>query len=100
MFEIVHLGKAVSDIRYLQDEMFDGNNLFAKRVLGNPQPENKTLGALIVDSQQADVLAKALATVKQEFELERQESLILENMIEAVEQLLHVTANAKFEAVK
>ena len=78
----------------------DGNFLMAKRVLGNPQPENRTLGALIVDSQQADVLAKALATVKQEFELERQESLILENMIEAVEQLLHITPNAKFEAVK
>ena len=100
MFEKVHLGAAVSDVRYLQEEMYDDNHLFAKRVLGNPQPENRTLGALIVDSQQADVLAKALATVKQEFELERQESLMLENMIEAVEQLLHVTANAKFEAVK
>lgn len=95
MFERVHLGKAVSDIRYLQDEMFDGNNLFARRVLGNPQPENKTLGALIVDSQQADVLAKALATVKQEFELERQESLIVANMIEAVEQLFAVVSQAR-----
>ena len=95
MFEKVHLGKAVSDIRYLQDEMFDGNNLFAKRVLGNPQPENKTLGALIVDSQQADVLAKALATVKQEFELDRAESLIVANMIEAVEQLFAVVSQAR-----
>ena len=95
MFEKVHLGKAVSDIRYLQDEMFDGNNLFARRVLGNPQPENKTLGALVVDSQQADVLAKALATVKQEFELERQESLIVANMIEAVEQLFAVVSQAR-----
>ena len=72
----------------------------AKSVLGNALPENRTLGALIVDSQQADVLAKALATVKQEFELDRAESLIVANMIEAVEQLLHVTANAKFEAAK
>lgn len=95
MFEKVHLGKAVSDIRYLKDEMFDGNNLFARRVLGNPQPENKTLGALVVDSQQADVLAKSLATVKQEFELERQESLIVANMIEAVEQLFAVVSQAR-----
>ena len=99
MFEKVPL-QGLVDVRILKGEEYDGNFLVAKRVLGNPQPENKTLGALIVDSQQADVLAKALATVKQEFELERQESLVLENMIEAVEQLLHVTANAKFEAVK
>lgn len=99
MFEKVPL-KGLVDVRILKGEEYDGNFLMAKRVLGNPQPENKTLGALIVDSQQADVLAKALATVKQEFELERQEILMLENMIEAVEQLLHVTANAKFEAVK
>lgn len=95
MFEKVHLGKAVSDIRYLQDEMFDGNNLFAKRVLGNPQPENRTLGALVVDNQQADVLAKALATVKQEFELDRAESLIVANMIEAVEQLFAVVSQTR-----
>lgn len=99
MFEKVPL-QGLVDVRILKGEEYDGNFLIAKRVLGNPQPENKMLGALIVDSQQADVLAKALATVKQEFELERQESLMLENMIEAVEQLLHVTANAKFEAVK
>ena len=99
MFEKVPL-QGLVDVRILTGEEYDGNFLIAKRVLGNPQPENKMLGALIVDSQQADVLAKALATVKQEFELERQESLMLENMIEAVEQLLHVTANAKFEAVK
>ena len=95
MFEKVHLGKAVSDMRYLQDEMFDNNHLFAKRVLGNTQPENRTLGALIVDGQQADVLAKALATVKQEFELDRAESLIVANMIEAVEQLFAVISQAK-----
>jgi len=95
MFEKVHLGKAVSDMRYLQDEMFDNNHLFAKRVLGNPQPENRTLGALIVDGQQADVLAKALSTVKQEFELDRAESLIVANMIEAVEQLFAVISQAK-----
>lgn len=99
MFEKVSL-EGLVDVRILKGEDYDGNFLMAKRVLGNPQPENRTLGALIVDSQQADVLAKALATVKQEFELERQESLILENMIEAVEQLLHITPNAKFEAVK
>jgi len=99
MFEKVPL-QGLVDVRILKGEEYDGNFLVARRVLGNPQPENKTLGALIVDSQQADVLAKALATVKQEFELERQESLIVANMIEAVEQLLHVTANAKFEAVK
>ena len=99
MFEKVPL-EGLVDVRILKGEEYDGNFLMAKRVLGNPQPENRTLGALIVDSQQADVLAKALATVKQEFELDRAESLILANMIEAVEQLLHVTANAKFEEVK
>lgn len=94
MFEKVELGKAVNDVRFYKGE-YDDNFLLAKRVLGNPQPENKTLGALVVDSHQADVLAKALATVKQEFELERQENLILENMIEAVEQLFAVISRAE-----
>ena len=96
MFEKVPVNGLV-DVRVLKGEEYDGNFLLAKRVLGNPQPESRTLGALIVDGQQADVLAKALATVKQEFELDHAESLIVANMIEAVEQLAHVTANAKFE---
>ena len=94
MFEKVPL-QGLVDVRILKGEEYDGNFLIAKRVLGNPQPENKMLGALIVDGQQADVLAKALATVKQEFELDRAESLIVANMIEAVEQLFAVISQAK-----
>lgn len=97
-FECVHLGKAVSDIRLLKDEYFDGNNLFAKRVLGNPQPENKVLGALVLDESQTEFLWGSLEFLEKNAEFDSNQKTTFQNILNAVQQLSTILSEARCES--
>lgn len=87
MFEKVQAG-VLSDIRILKEGQYDGNSLFAKRILGNPQPENGVLGALVMDSQQAGFLAGVLDSFREQLCFEDgKDELAFANMHDAVRQL-------------
>ena len=102
-FEKVSCGDLpVRDIYSLPD-FFEDNALFLKRVLGNPQPENKALGALVLDTEQADMLLNVfdvLGRLDQEVFSDEGRRLGL-NIAKAIEELSLVLRTVKMErAVK
>ena len=86
---------------YSSEEFFDENALFLKRVLGNPQPDNKALGALVLDSEQADMLLNIFDVLKRidKNVFNEEGNRIALNISKAIDELSLVLRTVKMERV-
>ena len=86
------------DTYFLQGVEFEGHGLFFKRMRGMPEPENKALGALLLDADQTLFLLEVIDRFEEAYKFDNRESqTMLNHAHEALKGLNHLLVSLVLE---
>uniref|UniRef100_A0AAU8B403 Uncharacterized protein n=1 Tax=Dulem virus 54 TaxID=3145765 RepID=A0AAU8B403_9VIRU len=85
---------------YLSKDLYEENALILKRVVGNPEPDNKFLGALVLDVDQAALLLQVIEEHEKAYKMERRAVNMLNHAHDSISMIYKFLENVVIEAHK
>lgn len=82
---------------YLSKNLFQDNCLLLKRVLGNPDPQNRALGAVILDIDQIGFLIGVLERIEKTGDLSRSGQSISYHLFDTLNILYRSVSGVEFK---